>query len=181
MPGGTYLKDPETVKSWKFGLTTVEWRKNDLKKRLAKSEKLVSGEEGASLEPSGEEGVLLMKALLGLGRMVSNVNFPNRSAQISNLPINEVVETNVILEKDNVRPIIAGAMPDELLRLTMPHVRNHALILKAAATCDFNYALDAFMHDPLVSGRITDAQGEALLRDMIRNTAKYLPKPWGNV
>ena len=32
-----YLKDPETVASWKFGLTTVAWRKEDLKKRLEKS------------------------------------------------------------------------------------------------------------------------------------------------
>ena len=34
-----YLKDPETVASWKFGLTTVAWRKEDLKKRLAKEER----------------------------------------------------------------------------------------------------------------------------------------------
>ena len=27
MPGDEYLKDPETVKAWKFGLTTVRWRR----------------------------------------------------------------------------------------------------------------------------------------------------------
>lgn len=26
--------DPETVREWKFGLTSVKWRKDDLKKRL---------------------------------------------------------------------------------------------------------------------------------------------------
>ena len=26
MPGNTYLNDPETVRSWKFGLTTVDFR-----------------------------------------------------------------------------------------------------------------------------------------------------------
>ena len=41
-----YLKEiPQTVASWKFGLTTVTWRKEDLKKRLEKSKRLVSGEE----------------------------------------------------------------------------------------------------------------------------------------
>ena len=34
--GDSYLKDPETVKRWKFGLTTVDWRKKDLQERLAK-------------------------------------------------------------------------------------------------------------------------------------------------
>ena len=35
MPGTEYLNNPETVKSWKFCLTTVAWRKQDLKDRLA--------------------------------------------------------------------------------------------------------------------------------------------------
>ena len=56
MPGNEYLNDPETVKSWKFGLTTVAWRKNDLKERLAKSARLVSGEQEIELKPSGERG-----------------------------------------------------------------------------------------------------------------------------
>ena len=30
MPGDEYLNDPETVRSWKFGLTTVDYRKEDL-------------------------------------------------------------------------------------------------------------------------------------------------------
>ncbi|NLJ90803.1 MAG: alpha-glucosidase/alpha-galactosidase, partial [Clostridiales bacterium] len=37
MPGDIYLKDPDTVRGWKFGLTTVKWRKEDLKKRLEES------------------------------------------------------------------------------------------------------------------------------------------------
>ncbi len=40
MPGNEYLNDPETVASWKFGLTTVQWRKNDLKERLDRSRRL---------------------------------------------------------------------------------------------------------------------------------------------
>ena len=42
-------------------LTTVAWRKEDLKKRLEKSKKLVSGEEKVELIPSGEEGILLIR------------------------------------------------------------------------------------------------------------------------
>ena len=73
MPGNEYLNDPETVTSWKFGLTTVQWRKNDLKERLDRSRRLASGQEEVKLEPTGEEGILLIKALCGLTRVVSNV------------------------------------------------------------------------------------------------------------
>ena len=71
-----YTKDPETVRSWKFSLTPVSWREQDLKERLARSDRLISGEEKPTLKPSGEEGHLLIKALLGLGDLVSNVKCP---------------------------------------------------------------------------------------------------------
>ena len=35
-PGKWYLASPEQVKEWKFGLTTVDWRRDDLKTRLEK-------------------------------------------------------------------------------------------------------------------------------------------------
>ena len=91
MPGNEYLESPETVKSWKFGLTTVDWRKENLKERLEKSRRLLSGEEDVELTPTGEEGILLIKALCGLGRLVSNVNIPNTAGQIPNLPREAVV------------------------------------------------------------------------------------------
>ena len=47
----------ETVKSWKFGLTTVQWRKDDLQDRLRKSREMVSGVREPDREPSGEEGI----------------------------------------------------------------------------------------------------------------------------
>lgn len=44
--GSWYLDSPEQVRDeWHFGLTSVDWRKNDLKKRLERSARLVSGEE----------------------------------------------------------------------------------------------------------------------------------------
>ena len=44
-PGSWYLKDEETAHSWGFKLTPVSWRKEDLKNRLARSERLYKGEE----------------------------------------------------------------------------------------------------------------------------------------
>ena len=57
------------------------------------SARLYSGEEEVSLVPTGEEGILLIKALCGLTRVISNVNIPNTALQIPNLPAAAVVET----------------------------------------------------------------------------------------
>lgn len=175
MPGDTYLRDPETVKRWKFGLTTVEWRKNDLKARLEKSADLASGRREVELEPTGEEGILLIKALCGLGRLVSNVNIPNTHGQIANLPRDCVVETNAVFSRDSIAPMFAGCIPEKVLPLMQPHVENQRDTLTAALTHDFDLCHKVLMRDPLVAGRITNEQGEALLRDMLVNTKAYLP------
>ncbi|NLZ80401.1 MAG: alpha-glucosidase/alpha-galactosidase [Clostridiales bacterium] len=170
-----YLKDSETVKSWKFGLTTVDYREEDLKKRLARSERLVSGEEEIGTEPSGEEGILLIKSLAGLARTVSNVNIPN-SGQIPNLPLGSIVETNALFERDHIAPVMAGSIPENVLELILPHVQNHADILEAALTYDRELAFKAFLNDPLMT--ISEADAKVLFDEMLENTKKYLPSNW---
>ena len=178
MPGGEYLKDPETVSGWKYGLTSVRHRRNDLKERLEKSRALVSGEREVDMEPSGEEGILLMKALTGLDRVVSNVNLPN-GGQIPNLPLGAVVETNAVFAKNSVRPVLAGPVSEELRALILPHIENQGLILGAALSCDRETVVRAFLNDPNVRAKCTDeAAIRALVDDMIAGTAKYLPDGW---
>lgn len=178
MPGDEYLKDPQTVEGWKFGLTTVEWRKNDLNKRLSKSQRLAAGEEAIELKPSGEEGILLIKALCGLDRVVSNVNIPNSGLQIPNLPAGAVVETNAVFSRDSIKPLIAGELPAQLLELITPHVANHEMVLEAALTCNRELVYQAFLNDPLVKGRASEADVRTLADDMIANTMEYLPEGW---
>lgn len=172
MPGGEYLKDPETVKSWKFSLTTVQWRKNDLQERLERSRKLVSGQEQIDPEPTGEEGILLIKALCGLERVVSNVNIPNTGRQIPNLPETAVVETNAVFERDAIRPVIAGNIPENVRQLIMPHVENHERIMKVVmgGNKDVDLIVEAFMNDPLVKGRASEAEVRQLVHDMMEKT-----------
>lgn len=179
MPGDTYLKDPQTVKNWKFGLTTVAWRKEDLKNRLEKSKSLLKGEQEMELKPTGEEGILLIKALCGLTRMISNVNIPNSALQIENLPREAVVETNAVFERDKVRLLFAGKLPEKIKALVAPHVENHERILKAALTCDREEVQDAFLNDPLVKGKkCKESDIRLLAEDMIHATVRYLSEGW---
>ena len=129
-------------------------------------------------KPTGEEGIQLIKALCGLTRKISNVNIPNTGHQIANLPESAVVETNAVFERDAIRPLYAGELPEQIKELVDPHVANHERILKAAILCDFDLVVEAFLEDPQVKGRASREQVEELVRDMLRSTAKYLPEGW---
>ena len=171
-----YTKDPETVRSWKFGLTPVDWRIEDLKRRLQRSDDLISGKEELKLKPSGEEGHLLLKAVLGLGDLVSNVNIPNRG-QIPNLPLGAVVETNAFFGLDRIEPIYAGPMPASILPLVARHIYNQENTLTTALTCDRKLGFSTFMNDPQLAS-VTLNDGLNLFNDMLENQRAYLPKAW---
>lgn len=179
MPGNEYLRDPETVASWKFGLTSVDWRKEDLKKRLERSRRLAAGEEEITLEPTGEEGILLIKALCGLERFVSNVNIPNTALQIPNLPADALVETNALFDLNSIHPVASGPVCEEVKALLLPHIENHQRILKAAFTFDEELVAEAFLNDPLEMGkRPSEKEVRELVHDMLEQTKAYLPDGW---
>lgn len=175
MPRDWYLRDPETVKRWRFGLTTVDWRVEDLKKRYQRSDNLISGKEEITLKGSGEEGHLLLKAILGLGDLVSNVNVPNRG-QIPNLPLGAVVETNALFGRDRIQPVYAGNAPANLLPLFARHIYNQENTLRAAMTCDRTLGFTTFMNDPQMT--ISPEDGQKLFDQMLEAQRTYLPKAW---
>lgn len=170
-PGHWYLNNPEQVKNWKFGLTTVEWRKNDLKKRLEKSARLVANDEQFKINATGEEGVKQMRALLGLGDFTTNVNIPN-VGQIPNLPLGAVVETNAVFRTDSVVPVFAGDIPKEIYPLISRISGEQELIVEAGAKRNLEKAFTAFVNDPLVLLNLEDAK--KLFDEMVDNTKKYL-------
>ena len=169
--GKEYLKDSETVKSWMFGLTPVSWRKEDLAKRLDDSAKYLSGEKQIEVKASGEEGVLQMKALLGLGNFVTNVNIINRG-QVPQLPLGAIVETNAYFSANEVRPVLCDNIAPELLGLFSRHIYNQIDVMKSAKTGDLTYAFRAFCNDPLVT--LDSKTAKELFDRMIENTKGYL-------
>ena len=170
-PGDWYLKTPEQVEEWKFGLTAVDWRWNDLKERLAKSERLVSGEEAFEIKETGEEGVAQIRAILGLENLTTNVNMPN-VGQAPNLPLGAVVETNASFTTGSVTPVMAGPIPMEIYPLISKVCGNQEIIAKAAKNRDLELAFSAFANDQLV--RLPIDKARELFNQMVRNTAEYL-------
>ena len=171
-----YTRDPETVREWKYQLTTVDWRVKDLGDRLKRSDDLISGAEELKLIPSGEEGHLLLKAVIGLGDLVSNVNIPNRG-QVPNLPIGSVVETNALFDMNRIEPVFAGPMPANILPLVARHIYNQENTLTAALNCDRKLGFTTFMNDPQMAS-VSVKDGQKLFDDMLENQRAYLPKEW---
>lgn len=170
-PGDWYLKDKETVEKWGFALTPVSWRKEDLKNRLERSERLYTGEEKFELKETGEEGVQQIRALLGLRDLVTNVNIPNYG-QIPNLPIGAVVETNACFRANSLNPVFAGNIPDTIYPLISRVCGEQETVVDAALKRDLDGVFSAFAADPNVYLPLSDAR--KLFDEMIQNTKKYL-------
>lgn len=170
-PGNWYLKDRDTVEEWMFAITDVSYRKQDLKDRLKKSASLVSGEQAPEIQPTGEDGVNQMRALLGLHEMITNVNIPN-VGQIPNLPLGAVVETNAIFRTDEVQPVFAGAIPKQLYAMIAHIVGEQEALDEAIAERSLEKAFNVFAGSPQVGCSLAEAR--TLFNTMIENTKEYL-------
>ena len=166
-----YLLDPESAKSWMFSLTPVSWRVSRKAELDQRSDRLVHGRENVEINPTGEEGVRQIKALLGLGDIVTNVNLPN-SGQQGLLPNGAVVETNACFSRDHVRPVSAGALPPAVAALVGRHASIQENTVTAAMNRDLKLALQTFQCDPLI--RIPAAESAKLFQRMINNTRGWL-------
>lgn len=170
-PSHWYLRSPEQVKQWGFGLTPVSWRKQDLKDRLERSRQYRSGELPVTISQTGEDGVNQIRALLGLQTMVTNVNLPNRG-QIPNLPSDAIVETNAVFSADRVSPVVSGNVPSALYPLISRVVGEQECVTEAGLRRDLAMACNAFLSDPLVT---TDPDtATRMFREMVKKTKSYL-------
>ncbi len=170
-PGNWYLESPECVKDWGFGLTTVQWRKNDLQERLKKSEDLRSGRQQVEVKSTGEEGINQIRAILGLCELVTNVNIPNKG-QIPNLPAGAVVETNAVFRSGTVTPVMAGEIPVSIYPLISRVCAEQEAVSQAIANRDVEAIFNVFVNDPLVTCTPEDAR--KLFDEMIEHTKAYL-------
>ena len=105
---------------------------------------------------------------------VDVVNLPNQG-QIQNLPAGAVVETLGVINSLGFRPLVAGALPESILQLVMPHVLNQEMIVQAGLKGDWDVAMQALANDPAcshLSWKEVEKMGTALLRA----NRRYLPQ-----
>jgi alpha-galactosidase len=127
----------------------VSWRIQRREELKSQSKAYQDGTQTMVPEHSGEEGIRQIKALLGLGGLVTNVNLPNRS-QMPGFPADAVVETNAFFSRDSVQPVITAGLPCPLRNLTLQHVENQEGIIAAAMERDLEAAFRVFLNDPMI-------------------------------
>ena len=174
-----YLSSPEAAKQWHFGLTTVDYREANQAKQIADSIAMAEGTMEVPLAPSGEELVELLRAILGLTTVVSNVNMPNHG-QMPGIDEGTIVETNCVFTNGYVKPVTAKPLPAGALALVQRNAANIDLTCEGIRERNFDKLLAAFMNQPLCS-TLSWEDGKALFTTMVQNTwdylAPYYPQP----
>ena len=172
LPQSWYLKDKETVKKYHFNLTTVDFREKDQLEKIKESILIAEGKKEYNLSPSGEEAVQLMKAIMGFGGLISNVNLPN-NGQMSQLPHGSVVETDCIFSTNEIKPIKAIELPEEVIQLIKVNNDNIELTYKGIKERNLDLCFKAFINQPLCEN-LSLKDAKALFKEMCYNTKEYL-------
>ncbi|MBQ3529396.1 MAG: alpha-glucosidase/alpha-galactosidase [Oscillospiraceae bacterium] len=170
-PKSWYLTSEKQANSWGFGLTTVDWRKKRQSDLLEEGRKKASGEQPVVIRRSEEEGVMQMRALLGLCDFVTNVNIPNMG-QIPNLPMGTIVETNAAFRDGQLTPVFAGPIPAEIDAMVRRIASAQLMLAEAAKERDLEKAFAVFVNDPLVDLPVSEAR--KLFDEMVEGTKEYL-------
>lgn len=172
VPNTWYLKDPETVKEWQFGLTTVDYREQRQAERIAETVEMAEGRKEFHISQSSEEAVDLMKALLGFKTVVSNVNMPNKG-QMPQMPMGSIVETNCVFSNDNVYPVVSAPLPSGAYELVYRACINVDYCYKAIKNRDLEKIYYSFRNQALCDS-LSNEDCFNLFKEMCYNTREYL-------
>lgn len=170
--GKQYLADPDCVKKWAFNLTSVDWRENDQRARIAETIEMAEGRKEFPVIKSDEIAVDLMKAIMGFSTIVSNVNMPNRG-QMPQLPLGAIVETNCVFSNGQVKPIVSKPLPLSAATLVLQNCMNIETLYDGISRRNLNTIYQAFANQPLCAC-LSPEKSKALFKEMCLNTREYL-------
>ncbi len=140
------LKSEEEL--WRYGVprTPYEWRLSERERKLHK----VFTDEELKNKPTDEEGVDIMRSLMGDRTLYTNMNRPN-VGQVSFLPEGRVVETMNYLCKDQIVSSVSSNPPLAVQQM-IRHVSDvQQMTLDAVCEQNDELLFRAFVNDPLVN------------------------------
>ena len=141
-----FLTSDENLHTYGVIRTPYEWRMRTAKEKRSK----IFKDEDLKAELSDEEGVDIMRSLMGDKSMVTNINRPNEG-QISYLPKGRIVESNGLISEDSIRPIVATDPPLAIQNLVRQVSDVQEMVLEAIHNDDDNLLFTAFLSDPLMN------------------------------
>jgi len=144
----------ETDQGLKFGvrLTTIEerykWRE-DAKLAIEASLRGTYAMNSFFEISSGEAASQIIDAFINQRSYTGMMNLPN-TGQISNIPVDAVVETLGVFDTSGAHPLSIGELPPKIADIVNKHVGNQELIVESALTGNHQLGIKVLANDPLV-------------------------------
>ena len=141
-----FLNSDEAL--WKYGVvrTPYKWRVEEDGRKKAK----VYADEELKAVLSDEEGVDIMRSLIGDRTLYTNINVPNEG-QITYLPKGRIVESNGFISENSIRPIVSKEPPLAVMNMVRRVSDVQEMTLEAIWNNDEELLFAAFLSDPLVN------------------------------
>ena len=186
VPGDTHLCE---YLPWMSDSATKPWEKFNI--RLYDWE-LMAGLRDFSLDRLNEmaNGGMTIESLLdtdseGALEMIENIsgagnhyhlaaNLPNKG-QISNLPLNTIVETPVMVDGAGIHPVHVGPLPEPVAELCRRELMIAQLGVDAAVEGNYEKALQCLLLDPVISDLDS---AKLILDDYLKTYKEHLPQFW---
>ena len=132
---------------WRYGVvrTPYRWRVEEDKRKKAK----VYNDDELKATLSDEEGVDIMRSLMGDRTLYTNINRPNEG-QITYLPKGRIVESNGFISENSIRPIVSSLPPLSVQNMIRRVSDIQEMTLEAIWNNDEKLLFSAFLSDPLM-------------------------------
>ncbi|MBQ8728346.1 MAG: alpha-glucosidase/alpha-galactosidase [Oscillospiraceae bacterium] len=166
-----YLSTQKNAQNWKIGMMNSNYMKRRKLELADAAKKLMNGESELKTGYAGTDVVNQIKALMGMKNLVTNVDAVNKG-QASNLPLGAIVQTNALISKNSVKPVVSGDLPEELMILAARQISNQKILMKAAKEKDLDIAFNAFLNDTLMTLPIDSAT--ELYKEMLSGIRSHL-------
>lgn len=167
-----YIKNEEHVESFKYALTTIDYRRKLQEERINESLSLSNGTKPIEIKKSDEEAVEILEALLGYNTKVTNVNYPN-VGQVPYFPMGAIVETNALFTNNQLKPITVNELPLGPKNLILRNLYNIELLYEGIKKRDLKIIFNSFINQPLCS-KLSFEEAKKLFKEMILKTKNYL-------
>ena len=186
VPGDTHLceylpwvSDPQTRPWDKYNLRLYDWeaaanmRDFGLNRLESMADNIMPID---ALRDTDSEGALeMIENLAGAGTHYHlAANLPNQG-QITNLPIDAMVETPVMVDGSGIHPVHVGCLPEPIAELCRRELIAAQLGIDAAVEGDRQKAMQCLLLDPV----ITDIEtAKSVLDDYLVAYKQHLPQFW---
>jgi alpha-galactosidase len=177
---GPYITSEKNLERYRLRRTTVQERKESMRKREDQVEKLtVEGIPPSYGKRSRETAADIINALVTGRSFIDVGNVPN-VGQVPNLPLGSVLETPVLIRSTGFHPIAVGGLPEPICTWVSRVAVAQDLMVESAMEADLDKAFAALALDPVVS-HLNLHDVKSLGRKLLRAHSEYLPQFGGSL